>query len=66
MLLPGVGRVGDPSVHRLWLVEGVSGSPLDRRGERPVQHRLGDGGQVVTGLLPPGQARDDQVLLALA
>ena len=66
MLLPGVGRVGDPAVHRLWLVEGVGRPPLDWRGERPVQHRLGDRGQVVTGLLPPSQAGDDQVLLALA
>lgn len=67
MLLSGVGRVGDPSVYRLWVVEGVGGSALDWRGERSVQHCLGHwrGRQVVAGLLPPGQAGHDQVLLAL-
>lgn len=68
MLLPGVGRVGDAPVYRLWLVEGVGGSALHWRGEWSVQHGLGDGRrrQVVPGLLPPGQAGHHQVLLALA
>ena len=43
MLLPGVGRVGDAPVYRLWLVEGVGGSALHWRGEWSVQHGLGDG-----------------------
>ena len=47
MLLSGVGRVGNAPIDRLWLVEGVGGSALDRRGERTVYDCLGDGGQVV-------------------
>ena len=66
MLLPGVRRVGDASIERLWVVEGEGGPALDWRGERSVQHGLGYRGQVVPGLLPPGQAGHDQVLLALA
>ena len=65
MLLPGVGRVGDAPVYRQWVVEGVGGPALHWRGQWSVQHGLGDR-RGVAGLLSPGQAGHDQVLLALA